>query len=63
MDSPVAELYAVAKTGACRCQTAWRRDARVIVSECRRCKALAAYEAVSGLEQCPRLGLELEVAK
>lgn len=54
------ELYAVAKASPCRCETRWSRNDRVLVSECRRCRAVASWEAAFGLPASPRLALELE---
>lgn len=48
-DAPrvMKQLYDALKSGSCRCTWAWGKTGYGPVTECSRCAALAAYEALT----------------
>lgn len=61
--TPADALYRTAQSASCRCVTRWQGGIMVLVTQCRRCSALASWEASQGLPATSKIADYLPVAK
>lgn len=61
-DAAATELYACLRNTPCSCSTRWQDKRQVLVRECRRCAAVASWEALNVLPTTPRLSLVMPAA-